>query len=169
MDVIQAIRTRRSVRAYDARPIPEAVMQRMKDALRLAPSACNSQPWQYIIVKDRNTLNDIMEVHPYTGMLNTANMAIIVCGEPQEGMPKPYWAQDCAASTQNILLEAKELGIGSCWCGVYPYNERVGPIRKLFKIPDEIYPFCVIALGYPAEEKPPNNRYIEDKIHNEKW
>lgn len=166
---MNSIFERRSIRRFTNQEISEGSLKKILTAAMCSPSACNSQPWQYIIVKDRNTLNDIMEVHPYTGMLNTANMAIIVCGEPQEGMPKPYWAQDCAASTQNILLEAKELGIGSCWCGVYPYNERIDPIRKLFKIPDGIYPFCVIALGYPAEEKPPNNRYIEDKIHNEKW
>jgi nitroreductase len=166
---MNSIFTRRSIRRFTDKKISDDSLRLILTAAMCSPSACNSQPWEYIIVKDRSNLDGIMKSHPYTGMLKSADMAIIVCGGPKEGMSRPYWPLDCAASTQNILLEAQDLGIGSCWCGVYPYEERMDPIRKLFGIPEGMYPFSIIALGYPDEEKPANQRYLPEKIHLEKW
>lgn len=166
---MNSIFKRRSIRKFTDQKISDGSLKKIITAGMCSPSAHNSQPWQFIIVRKREMLDKIMTVHPYTGMLKTADMAIIVCGKPQDGDPGSYWSQDCAASTQNILLEATELGIGSCWCGVFPYEARIEPIRNLFDIPEGFFPFCVIALGYPDEQKPPNNRYIEDKIHIENW
>jgi len=166
---MNSIFKRRSIRKFTDQKISDDSLKKILTAGMCSPSAHNSQPWKFIIVKNKGVLSDIMKVHPYTGMLRTADMAIIVCGETRDGDPSSYWSQDCAASTENILLEATELGIGSCWCGVFPYEERIAPIRELFKIPSGYYPFCVIALGYPDEQKPANNRYIKEKIHYEKW
>lgn len=164
---MKSIFERRSIRKFTDRKISEEDLKSILTAAMCAPSANNSQPWEYIVVTERRLLDLITEAHPYTGMLKTADMAIIVCTD--NSLSRSYWPQDCAASTQNILLEARELGIGSCWCGVYPVEKRVEAIRNLFDIPDSFTPFSVIALGYPAESKSANNRYIPQKIHTNKW
>jgi len=166
---MNSIFSRRSIRRFKNKRIPDDALKKILIAAMCSPSANNSQPWEYIVVRDRKTLDEITRVHPYTSMLRTADMAIIVCGKPAGDPVYSYWSQDCAASTQNILLEAQELGIGTCWCGVFPREERIAGIRKLFSIPEGFIPFSVIALGYPDESKPPNQRYIQEKIHYEKW
>lgn len=76
---------------------------------------------------------------------------------------------DCAAATENILLAAHGLGLGACWLGIYPREGRVTGMRKLFRLPTNIIPFALISLGYPAEEKPREERYNKDRIHHNKW
>jgi nitroreductase len=75
-----------------------------------------------------------------------------------------YYPQDCGAATQNILLEAVSLGLGTCWCGVYPKEERITDFRKLFKIEEPKIPFCVIAIGAPAEEPASRGFFEEAKV-----
>lgn len=164
---MNSIFERRSIRKFIDKNISDEDLNLILKAAMCAPSANNSQPWEFIVVTDRKLLDQITQVHPYTGMLKTADLALIVCAKIQSS--KQYWPQDCAAATQNILLEATALGIGSCWCGVYPVEKRIEAIRELFSVPDNVTPFSVIALGYPAENKSANNRYIPQKIHTNKW
>ena len=127
----------------------------------LAPSACNSRPWEFIAVTKRETLDEIVRIHPYAGMCATATAAIIVVAIPQTGMPAGYYPQDCAAATQNILLEAVSMGLGSCLCGVYPKEERMADMARLFNISEPKIPFCVIAIGSPAEA-PARRGFLEE-------
>jgi nitroreductase len=128
----------------------------------MAPSACNSRPWEFIAVTKRETLDEIVKLHPYAGMCATATAAIIVVAIPQAGGPPAgYFPQDCAAATQNILLEAVSMGLGACWCGVYPREERIASIRKLLNINEPKIPFNVIAIGMPDEA--PNRRGFFDE------
>jgi nitroreductase len=166
---MNSIFNRRSIRSFTEQKISDRSLKMILTAAMCSPSSCDSQPWEYIVIRDRKTLAEIMNMHPYAGMLSTADMAIIVCGGSKEGLSGPCWPLDCAASTQNILLEAQELGIGSCWCAVYPYEIRLDPFKKLLDLPGNVSPFCIIALGYPAEHKPPNQRYLPEKVHYEKW
>jgi nitroreductase len=120
-----------------------------------------------VVVDDRDKLNAIMEAHPYTRMLAEAPMAIVVCGDTS--ISESYWDQDCSAPTENILLAARALDLGTVWCGVYPREARVKAVSALFDLPETIVPLNVIALGHPAEEKGRVDRYKESRIHQNTW
>ena len=169
MDAIEAILTRRSVRSYTDHPVPEDIIQLLLEAAVSAPSANNQQPWQFIIIEDREILKSIPSVHPYSGMLNHAPLAIVVCGDLSQARLGGYWAQDCSAATQNILLAAHALGLGAVWLGVYPRQERQSAINKIFELPSHIQPFSLISIGHPAEEKGIPDRFKEDRIRWNEW
>jgi len=163
--VIREIESRRSIRKF--KPGAKVTKDQLKQLLRaamLAPSACNSRPWEFVAVTKRETLDEIAKIHPYAQMCKTAAAVIIVVALPQTGMPEGYFPQDCGAATQNILLEADAMGLGTCWCGVYPKNERIGSIAKLFGIEEPKIPFCVIVIGVPDEAPAQRGFYEEDKV-----
>jgi len=167
--VIKAIRDRKSVRNYVPKAsVSEGQIKELLEAAMLSPSACNSRPWQFIVVQNRIQLNEITKIHPYTQMLTTASCAIVVCADLnlQSGVSEGFFPQDCGAATQNILLQAAELGLGTCWCGIYPKEDKVRAFRSLFELPDNVVPFCVIAVGVPAEEIGGRGFYEEGKV---KW
>jgi len=160
-----SIENRRSVRKYKSGiPVTKAHLKQLLEAAMLSPSACNTRPWEFIAVTKRETLNEIARVHPYAKMCETAAAAIIVVAIPQEGMSAGFFPQDCAAATQNILLEAVSLGLGACWCGVYPKDALIDFIRKLFNIKEPKIPFNVIAIGTPDEEPKKRGFYDEAKV-----
>jgi nitroreductase len=105
-------------------------------------------------------------------MAEKAAVAIVVCGDMEHTMPEEgqaYWIQDAAAATENILLAAHGMGLGAVWCGIYPRMERVASLKELLKMPANITPFCVIPMGYPAENREPKDKWNPDYIHYEVW
>lgn len=166
---MKAVLERRSIRKYTDEKISPEQVQRLLKAAFAAPSAGNRQSWHFIVVGDRDTLNKITEVHPNSQMLKEAALAIVVCGDTSVELYPGYFAQDCSAATENILITATDMGLGSVWLGVYPRADRVEDISAIFKLPQGIVPFSIISLGYPAETKGPSNRYDESKIHYNKW
>ena len=168
-ETLNTILTRRSIRAYTDKQIDDATIDILLKAGMYAPSATNNQPWHFVVVRSKDAMNKIMEVHPYSKMLKTANAVIVVCAEQTSEVQKMFFPQDLGACTENILLAANSLGIGSVWLGVYPGKERVQEIAQIFDIPDDIVPFGLISLGYPAEERHDPNRYDASRIHTEKW
>ena len=161
----EIIKSRRSIRRYDpTKPVSKEQLDKLLEAAMFAPSACNSRPWEFIAVTKREILDEITRIHPYTQMLATATAAIIVVAIPQEGIPEGYFPQDCGAATQNILLQAAELGLGTCWCGVYPREERIASIRNLFDIPAYKIPFNVIAVGVPDETPVARGFFEAEKV-----
>ncbi|MDR0293265.1 MAG: nitroreductase family protein [Oscillospiraceae bacterium] len=159
----EAIAKRRSIRKYDpAKPVTKEQLNQLLEAAMLAPSACNSRPWEFIAVTKREILDEIARIHPYAKMCASAAAAIIVVALPQPDMPAGFFPQDCGAATQNILLEAVAQGLGACWCGVYPREERMAEIAGLFDIKAPKLPFCVIAVGTPAE-KPAQRGFFEER------
>lgn len=160
---------RRSIRKYTNQKISDRDLKELLKAAMAAPSAGNQQPWEFIVVTDRGILNNITKFHPYSQMLRESALAIIVCADLARERHTGYWVQDCAAATENILIEAKHLGLGSVWLGVYPREDRVTGIKKLFNLPEKVIPLSIVSIGYPAEEKGPSNRYDESRIHINKW
>jgi len=161
------IENRRSIRQYRKdRPVTREQLDRLLSAAMMAPSACNSRPWEFIAVTNRKTLDEIVRIHPYAGMCATATAAIIVVAIPQTDAdgPRGYFPQDCAAATQNILLEAVSMGLGCCWCGVYPREERVASLRELFNIKEPKIPFNVIAIGTPDETPDRRGFFDETRV-----
>ncbi len=169
MEVIEAILTRRSIRKYSREKVTGNQIEIILKAAMYAPSAMNEQPWHFIVIDDREKLNLIMEVHPYSKMLKEAGLAILVCGDERLQLSKGYWVVDCGAATQNLLLAAHGIGLGAVWLGVHPREERKSGIRKIFHLPDHVQPFSLISIGYPAEEKPVPQRFKPERIHKNQW
>ncbi len=138
-------------------------------AAMYAPSAVNRQPWHFIVINDRDIMARIMEVHPYSKMLMTAGHAILVCGDEKLQYDSGYWIADCGAATENLLLAATSLGLGSCWIGVYPREHRMNALREIFALPPHIQPFALVSVGYPAEEKSTPERFDRGKIFLNRW
>ena len=159
------IENRRSIRKFQKdKPVTKEQLNKLLEAAMLAPSACNTRPWEFLAVTKRETLDEIARIHPFAKMCETATAAIIVVAIPQTGRPQGYFPQDCAAATQNILLKAVSMGLGACWCGVFPREERIPDIRAIFKIPEPKIPFNVIAIGCPDEAPDRRGFYDETRV-----
>lgn len=169
LDAIDAILTRRSIRKYRIEPLPDLVIYELLRTAMAAPSAGNEQPWHFVVIKDRDLLDRITQIHPYSQMLREAPVAVLVCCDPGLEKHKGFWVQDCSAATENILIAARAKELGAVWLGVYPGDDRVKGLRRLLDIPEVIMPFALIALGYPAEEKHREDRYNVDRIHLDRW
>ncbi|MDO6353913.1 nitroreductase family protein [Caloramator sp. CAR-1] len=160
---------RRSIRKYLDKPVAKEDIDDLLRAAMAAPSAGNEQPWEFIVVDDKNVLKRIADVHPYAKMLYEAPVAIVVCGDLNKEKYKGFWVQDCSAATQNILLEATDKGLGTVWIGVYPDDTRVKDISNIFGIPSNVIPLSIVAVGYPAQEMQEVDRFDPQKIHYNKW
>jgi nitroreductase len=169
MEAMEAILSRRSIRHYRSGKIPEEVVGELLMAAMSAPSASNEQPWHFIVIDDRRILDEVPKYHPYSNMLREASLAIAVCGDLERQTRDGYWVQDCSAATENILIAAHALGLGAVWLGVYPREDRVQATKELLGIPEHVLPLCLIAVGYPAEQKPRSDRYQESRIHHNRW
>ena len=132
-----------------------------------APSARNTKPWHFIVVRDRKMMDRIVEIAPNGSMIKSASAAILVIGDLKR--TDEYYVIDCAAAVQNMLLAAHDQGLGACWVGVHPRQARKDGLKKLFQLPDGLEPHSLIAIGHPAENKQPNSNYMEDRVHMEKW
>ncbi len=168
---LQSIFARRSVRRYQERPIRDEKIQDLLDAAMAAPSACAQDPWEFIVVRDERKLGEIAEALPNGKFLADAPLGLVVCGDSQRahGGELSFLLQDCSAAIENILLAASMMGLGGCWLGVHPREERMDFIRRYFKLPEEIVPVSVLALGWPQEELPPRTRTESACIHYEQW
>jgi nitroreductase len=160
---------RRSIRRYTDQPVTDELVEALLRAAMAAPSAGNQQPWQFVVIRERALLTAIHGVHPYSAMLPGAPVAILVCGEPGLCTWPQYWEQDCAAATENLLIAAEQLGLGSVWLGVHPLAERVEGVRSVLGMPPAIVPFALLPVGWPAERKAPADRYDETRVHRERW
>jgi nitroreductase len=163
------IYTRRSIRKYTGDSVREEDLMGIVKAGMNAPSAGNEQPWHFVIIHDRTKLNAIADFHPFAQMARHAPVAILVCGDPGFEKHKGMWVQDCSAATQNMLLEITARGLGGVWVGVYPREKRMDGLRRLLNIPSNIIPFSLIPIGYPAEKKEPNDKFIQDRIRVDRW
>jgi nitroreductase len=168
---LRAIFARRSVREFTDRPVPEPTARDLLDAAMAAPSACAKDPWEFVVVRRRETLNAMAEVLPNGQMLRAAPMALLVCGDVERAHDRQesYLLQDCSAAIQNVLLAASALGLGACWLGVHPRHERMDGMRKLFKLPDRVTPVSAIAIGWPAATPAARTRYHQGRVHQEAW
>jgi len=165
-ELIQTIFARRSIRRYTAEPVSETDVKTLLEAAMAAPSASNRKPWHFVVVTERQTLDDLAEAHPHGKMLFEASLCIAVCGDPAISR---YWVQDCSAATENLLLAVAALGLGAVWLGVYFREERIAAVRQVLGIPDTIVPLNLISIGHPAEEKEPRTQYDGTRVHRGGW
>ena len=164
--VFQVLYERRSVRSYvENRPVEKEKIIKLLEAAMAAPSACNIQPWEFIVVSKKETVADIKEsIEKYGGW--NAPLIICVCGYkefiPWEG---DGWVLDCAAAIENMLLAAVSLGLGSVWVG----GSNPEKVRKILDIPEDVHPMGLVYFGYPNEEKEPRTQYRQQAVHWEKY
>jgi nitroreductase len=149
MDFNVVLKTRRSVRAYTDQPIPDDVLQRLLDAARLAPSACNHQPWRFIVVRDPITRGKLGALCKGQHFIAQAPIIIVCCGKaypnPFNWMGENLYLVDLAIALDHLTLAARNEGIGPCWIGAYDHE----PIRQLLAIPPDYAVFMLVPLGYP--------------------
>ncbi len=163
---LSIILKRRSIRKYTNQEVSEDLIKCLLQAAMSAPSACNQQPWHFIIIQNRNILNELSQIHSGFHSLMGAPLGILVCGEPKATKLEFYWEQDCSAATQNILIAATALELGAVWQGINQKESQDSDIiRRILKLPDHIKPFSLISVGYPAEAPETSNRFNESKVH----
>lgn len=169
MDVLEAIHTRRSIRKFTDKPVDDETLREILAAAMAAPSAGNQQPWRFVIVRDRNLLEGVAKVNQYAAMAPRAPLGVLVCGDTKAEKYPGYWVIDCAAAVQNLLLAAHALGLGAVWTGVHPNQDRVAGMTRLFGVPAGVIPHSFIPIGWPAEQKKPEDRFRQDFVHEERF
>lgn len=163
------IKERRSIRSFKDKDVSDEKIFDLLEAAMLAPSAGNEQPWHFIILNDKEIINKIPEIHPYSKMITQVNKAILVCADINNTKYEGFWVQDCAAATENILIKAVDLDLGAVWLGIYPDEERVAKFKSLFELPGNIIPISLIPVGYPDENQETPDRLDKNRIRRNKW
>ena len=166
-ELIKTILSRRSIREYKPDPVKPEDVKTLLEAAMAAPSASNRKPWHFIVLTDREKIDKIADSHPYGKMLYQAPLCIAVLGDTN--ISERFWVQDCSAATENLLLAATALGLGTVWLGVYPREKRIESVREVLKLPENIIPLNLISIGHPAEIKEPRTQYDDEKVHQEAW
>ena len=166
---METIFNRKSIRKYKDIKVSEELVEELLKAAMAAPSAGNEQPWEFIVLRDKNIMKKITEMHPYSKMLLNTDVAIVVCGDEEKEVFKGYWVQDCSAATENILLAAEDKGLGAVWLGFYPLEDRIKGVKELLGLPSSVIPLSIIPIGYPDEDKKSADRFNKARIHYDKW
>lgn len=160
---------RRSIRRFENKPVEPEKLDRILRAGMQAPSAHNLQPWEFLVLTEQDKRDAVSKMSPWAGMVAKAPVTIIVVGNQKNPEMLKFLPQDLGACTQNILLQITEEGLGGCWMGFYPDEERVNSVREYFNIPQDRIPFSVIALGYSPDENHFVDRSDMSRVHYNKW
>lgn len=165
--VLAVIHSRKSVRQYTARPVSDEQVDVLLRAAMAAPTGRDLRPWEFIVVRNRNTLDSLAAVLPYGKMLAQATVALVVCGDTSRS-PR-LWVEDCSMAAQNILLAAEASGLGAVFTAVYPYADRQAAVTRYLHVPEPIVPLTIIPVGYPQGVQTPKRKYDSRKIHYETY
>jgi nitroreductase len=173
LDVFEAIRGRRSIRTYTKEEVSEESVKKLIDAARLAPSAGNIQPWEFVIVKDAERKRKLSVAALDQRFIEDVPIVIVICANEERSSWRYgqrgralYCLQDTAAAAQNILLAAHALGLGTCWIGAF----REKGVRKALNMPTSVKPVAIIPVGHPAEKpEAPSKRSIREIVHYESF
>lgn len=169
MEILPAIRQRRSVRAYTAQPVPEAQLQAVLEAARLAPSARNLQEWRFIVVRDAATRARLAAAANRQAFVGQAPVVIAGCAIHTEYIMRGgqlAYPIDLAIALDHMTLQAAAAGLGTCWIGSFFEDE----VRQVLGIPAGVRVVCLLTLGYPADvPQPKNRRPAEQIIAHERW
>jgi len=168
---MEAIFKRRSVRAFQKdKKISKTLLDTLLNAAMMSPTGMNLQEWEFLVIQSPAVIKSLMTVHPHAAALETAPCVILVCANMDINHAQRFWVGDCGAATQTILLAARDLGLGTLWMGVECAPDRAEALSKLLKLPANIKPFALIAVGYPVNEmQTANSRFNEKKVHYDKW
>ncbi len=169
MNTLEAIYTRRSIRKLSKETIAPKILNELLKAAMCAPSAHNEQPWQFVVIDDKALLAQIPHIHPHCPMATMVSLGVLVAGDLRLEKSHGFWVQGCAAATQNLLLAAHEKGLGAVWTGIFPRETIIRAFQKLLSLPKEVIPFSFVPMGQPLESPPFSNRFLEERIHFNRW
>lgn len=174
MNTFETIMSRKSVRKFTDEVISDSDLNAILEAAMAGPSAANARPFEFLVVRDKDMLVQMGEkTSRYSGPMKNATLGIVVCANRDKMFPdaKGYAAVDTTIATENLILAAWGMGIGSVWLGVWPSESNIKALTELFQLPDNIEPQHLIALGYPEDPMPNarEGRFEENRIHYEKW
>ena len=177
---LDTIFSRKSVRTYTDQAVSEEQVETLLKAAMAAPTGMNVQPWRFVVVRDQ-AVKDAL-AGPRGGMIAQAPVVIVVCGEATMmrkpwGQPdaepveaeNPFWYEDCAAATENLLVAAEAIGLGAVWTACYPMPDRMDPTIAALGLPDNVKPFAIVPVGYPAGDDQPKDKWKPENIHYDKW
>jgi len=163
MDTIEALKTRRSIRAYTAQPVERKIIEDIIDCARLAPTAMNDQPWDFVVVTDKAVLASIPPMLGHAEYIATAAFAVLVLARETN-----FAVEDCCAATENLLIAAAAHGLGSCW--VAGAQQTYAPVvAKAFGAPEDRKLIAIVSFGYPAETPVIEKRSLADVLHWERF
>ncbi len=172
--MLDAIRRRCSIRSYADTPVAEDDLEEILAAALLAPTANNVRPWHIVVVTDDEKRARLSEVHHWAGFCAEAPVVLVFCAD---GDRQPHWwIEDTSAALENALIQAAELGLGTCWVGIRggespdgPGPEREDFVRELIGIPDSMRVLALVSLGHPRGDFTPGQPGPMDAIHRESW
>ncbi len=170
--VMATIFERKSVRSFTEEPVSDEVLEKLVKAGMAAPTAGNMQPWEFIVVNDKNIVKEYAKVNQFAQMALEAPAAIVVLANLDTYKSRPdmmgYWPQDTSAATQNILLAVEAMGLGAVWTGVYNggySNIRVDGVKDMFNLPDNLVPLNIIIIGHPKGEQMPKDKWKPERLY----
>jgi len=167
---MKEILNRRSIRKFEDRPVEKEKIDKLLRAAMQAPSAANQQPWEFIVVENKESLNTLSLTTPYSKPVADSAVTLVLLANSKDFKVPTGWQQDMGAAAQNILLEATHLELGAVWLGVATADVAVDYINNLYNLPEYIKPFAMIAIGYPDGQKNEFvDRYKSEKVHYENW
>lgn len=162
---MNSIFSRTSIREFTDQKVEDEKVEKLLRAAMAAPSAGNQQPWEFYVVTDQNKIEQLSKGSPFTGCVKNAGLAIVPCYRSDIRFPD-YGQIDLSAATQNLLLEADELGLGAVWTGIAPLQDRMDNVRRVLDIPEGLHAFAIIPIGYPAKKHAQEDRFDEARIHD---
>ncbi|MGI6107290.1 MAG: nitroreductase family protein [Lachnospiraceae bacterium] len=164
-EVKSSIYHRISVRKYEDRPVETEKIREILRAGMQAPSACNQQPWEFYVVTDPEKIKALAAASPFAGCAAGAK-TVIVPVYRTTGLRCPEFAQiDLSIAQENMWIRTDELGLGGVWLAIAPSEDRMAKVRKVLDLPENLEPFSLFPVGYPAESRKQENRFHEDRIH----
>ncbi|WP_026881204.1 nitroreductase family protein [Clostridium akagii] len=167
---MKEIYNRRSIRKYKDRPIEKEKIEELLRAAMQAPSASDQQSWEFIVVENKKTLGKLSLMNSYSKFVADSAATIVILGNSNKFKVATSWEGDMGAATENILLEATYLELGSVWLGIATDDAATDYIKKTFDLPENIKPFALVSVGYPDNEKNEFiDRFDEKKIHYEDY
>ena len=166
MNPMDVLMERISVRDFTDEPVSDSDLESILKAAMQAPSARNQQAWEFLVVDDPSLIRELAKASPYAGPVSRAPMAVVVMGDRGRMTVPQMWDQDMGACIENLMVKARELGLGTCWIGILPLEDRMAYISELFSLPEDMMPSAIVAVGHPAEPmvaKEP--RYDPARVH----
>lgn len=165
---MNSIFKRISVRRYLDKEVEQEKLDLLMKAAMASPSAGNQQPWEFYIITNKDMIEELSQTTKYSGCLKNAPVAIVPVYRTEGLMFNDYAHIDMSICCENILLEATELGLGSVWLGIAPLKDRMDAVNKILDLPENLQSFAIIAIGYPNEDRPQQDRYEVSRIHYKK-
>jgi len=164
-DFIEVILKRRSIRKFTDQPVEPEKLNLLLQAAMAGPSATNAQPWEFVVITEKEVMDRFRSGIMFGKMNATAAICVLGSTRMQKNkVGEKFWVQDCSAATENILLAATALGLGSVWVGIHPVNMYKRQVSEILNLPDGVTPLNLIYLGYPAEEKEPRTQYDPARV-----